>query len=455
MNSSDEISRPQVQPQPPGQTRAQTKSPSQPKRLVTVVGAGFSGLASAFYLSRAGFQVDVIERQDRPGGLISTVRAPFGLVESAANAFLNSRRVEELFGLLGLELVPTLAAAKRRYIFRRGRPRRWPLGLAASLRLLAFVALYFCARLLIAPRPRETVRNWAVRVMGDEASHYLVEAALQGIYAGDPARMSASLVFSRFFRQSRRNQELEAKSARPKIRGSVSAREGMGQVMTRMRERLERQGVRFIMSQEFKRPDEAPKHPLVIATSAHDAAELLRGIDPARSKACAAVELVPVISVTIGFRDPPPFARGFGCLFPPVESMRALGVLMNTFIFPGRSTKGVSETWLFGGARADRDQLFAMTDEQLVAMAVEERQGALHAGGEQTGFRVTRWPAAIPHYTAALEEDLPEMRGLRRNVILIGNYLGDLGLARILERAARLPNEIKAKGEWAMSEVVK
>src|SRR3954471_17008863 len=111
-----------------GQTKSQATKQGAPKRPVTVVGAGFSGLAAAFYLSRAGFQVEVIEAQAQPGGLISTARTPIGLVESAANALLNSRRVEELFGLCGLELVFTKPDAQKRFIFRRGSARRWPLG---------------------------------------------------------------------------------------------------------------------------------------------------------------------------------------------------------------------------------------------------------------------------------------------------------------------------------------
>lgn len=412
------------------------------QRRVTVIGAGFSGLAAAFYLSRAGYKVEVVEERERAGGLISSTRTPFGIVESAANGFLNSARVEELFGLMGLEIVPTLKSARRRYIFRRGVPRRWPLGLFGTLRLIWFVIQFVCARKRVAPRPRETVRIWAERVLGREVDQYLVEAFLQGVYAGDPARMSASVLFGRFF--LRRKREPLPRQAR----GTVTASEGMGQLIERMRERLERQGVCFVMSRKFDPFLEEPKWPHVVATSAHAAGELLRELDPERARACSAVELVPIISAAVAFNEAPPETRGFGCLFPPIEGRRALGVLMNKFIFPNRSSKGFSETWIFGGARADAAELMALSDTDILDMAITERHAALNATGAYSGYKITRWPAALPHYTLQLEEDLPEMRGFRRNVVLIGNYLGEIGLARILELAAQVPRAISAGGEW-------
>ena len=76
--------------------------------------------------------------------------------------------------------------------------------------------------------------------------------------------------------------------------------------------------------------------------------------------------------------------------------------------------------------------------------AKTKRMGVL--GAERStveGHRITRWPEALPHYTVDLERVLPQLQGMKNGVILIGNYLGDIGLARILERAARLPEEIR------------
>lgn len=415
------------------------------KRPVTVVGAGFSGLVSAFYLSRAGFEVEVIEASERAGGLISTLDLPFGLVETAANGMLNSARVEELFGLVGVELAPTMKTARKRYIFRDGWPRRWPLGVSATLRMLGFALRALIWRRRLAPRAGESVRDWAYRVMGREAAQYTVEAALMGIYAGDPGRMSAKLIFGRFFEPRARD---ESRQAKPRVRGTVSTYHGMGELIAALRKTLENHGVKFRFGTPYATPQGVPSTPLVIATSAHRAAEILRSIDPVRAEALESVELVPVITATIAFKEAPPETRGFGCLFPPIESRRALGVLMNNYIFPHRAKKGFNENWIMGGAKPGAKELLDLSDQEIINVAIEERQATLNASGDVLGFKVTRWPNALPHYTTALEGVLPELLGLRQNAVLIGNYLGQIGLAKILDRAFELPNEVDQKGEW-------
>ena len=57
---------------------------------INVVGAGFSGLTTAYFLTKCGFKVRVFEKTDRAGGLIRTIRSAHGLVETAANGLLNS-----------------------------------------------------------------------------------------------------------------------------------------------------------------------------------------------------------------------------------------------------------------------------------------------------------------------------------------------------------------------------
>jgi oxygen-dependent protoporphyrinogen oxidase len=113
------------------------------KRKVKVIGAGFSGLVSAYYLLKAGFAVEIFEATSRAGGLINSIDCEWGLVETAANGLLNSVEVESLFEDIGARLAPTLKIAKKRYVFRQERARRWPLSVSASLRILAVVFKLF------------------------------------------------------------------------------------------------------------------------------------------------------------------------------------------------------------------------------------------------------------------------------------------------------------------------
>jgi oxygen-dependent protoporphyrinogen oxidase len=61
---------------------------------------------------------------------------------------------------------------------------------------------------------------------------------------------------------------------------------------------------------------------------------------------------------------------------------------------------------------------------------------------------VTRWPESIPHYSVDLELALPILERGAGNLFLHGNYMGHIGLAKILDRAAALPAQLEARGRW-------
>jgi len=58
---------------------------------VAVVGAGISGLTTAFYLQKAGISVKVFEREKNVGGKAKTIIEDGYLVEYGPNGFLDSK----------------------------------------------------------------------------------------------------------------------------------------------------------------------------------------------------------------------------------------------------------------------------------------------------------------------------------------------------------------------------
>ena len=79
-------------------------------RRVVVLGAGLAGLAAAHRLSRHGYEVVVLEAQERPGGRVQTVRDPFrrgGHAElGAVRIFESHEHTHAYVKELGLELAP-------------------------------------------------------------------------------------------------------------------------------------------------------------------------------------------------------------------------------------------------------------------------------------------------------------------------------------------------------------
>ena len=409
---------------------------------VTIIGAGFSGLSAAYCLNQAGYAVELYEQAPAPGGLIGTRATPWGLAETAASGALNTARFEALALDLGVHLLWPGPQARKRYVF-RGRPRRFPLNAAELPGLARLAARFVFARDTVRPHARESVRAWATRVAGAGVSRYLIEAALQGIYSGNPERLSASLILGRFF-------EPGPREGKPTRRGIVAPEHGMGELIDALRRTLESRGVVFRMGTAFSFDKAPPAHPHVVATGAAGARAILRDVAPELVSALEAFDLSTMLTATVFFRHK--CLTGYGCLFPPAERRRALGVLVNTDIYPNRSRDHISETWILGGAPGasaiDAAELMTYSDEKLLALILEERRSAFGRNDEPAGFSVTRWREAIPHYTVDLEAVLPRLEQGAPNLFLHGNYMGHIGLAKILDRASALPDLVAARGRW-------
>jgi carotene isomerase len=67
--------------------------PAQSGRRVAVVGAGPAGLTCAHFLARLGIRVDIMEKSDRPGGMLARALPPFRLSEEVVNRDIDGMRL--------------------------------------------------------------------------------------------------------------------------------------------------------------------------------------------------------------------------------------------------------------------------------------------------------------------------------------------------------------------------
>lgn len=392
---------------------------------VTVVGGGFSGLATAYYLSQAGIPVEIVEKGDRLGGLISTLQTPHGPVETAAMGLKNTARVDAMCRDLGLPMLRSaLSSSRARYIF-RGRPRRWPLNPGESLSLAVRFAVA-TARGARRPQPGESINEWGARVLGRPATEWLVGPPLQSMYAGDPGRLSASLLLG-----------ARASAVRTAPRGVVAPALGMQQLVDALEARLRARGVQISLTTTATLNG---SRPAVICTSARDAAECLREAAPDASRALSTIEMLPLVRITAFYADEGTHLRGRGILFPRGGGVRALGVLLDRNIFPGREGQ-YCESWIYGGA-ADRDVVH-LSENDLIAATDRDRQVLCGRSVAPVARLVHRWPAALPHFDLQLESVRASGFGLPKGIFLAGNYVGGIGVTMLLEQAAAVADQVR------------
>jgi protoporphyrinogen/coproporphyrinogen III oxidase len=394
-------------------------------KKAVVVGGGFSGLVTAYYLSRRGFEVDLYEAAPRLGGLLGSETIGAGLVEAAANGFILNDTLVELLNDIGLEYIRPLKGARRRYIF-RGDFRRWPLGFFETLGLISKVLpRFFFQKAFFRPLNDETVWSWGLRCLNRAATKYLLSPGLQGIYAGDVHRMSAELILGSMF-----------SGKKQKYRGTVSFKKGMGEFVMAMEKKLREMGVRIHLKTFYQIEDLSVPH--VICVSAAAAGKVIEKVAPLVQTQLAKIEVLPVLSATVFFEKPQSRIEGFGVLLPDDQQFRVLGILSPTYIFENRGPQ-YSETWVFGGAHSP--EVLEKSNEQVLQLIHDERARLFGITEKVSEYRLNPWPKALPHYTLEHKKILKDLQ-LPKNLYLNGNYMGVIGLSKILVRSKELSDDI-------------
>ncbi len=397
---------------------------------ITIIGAGISGLLSAYYLGKAGHDVEVYEKSKRAGGLIETLDSAYGPMDFAASSLLNSTAFEELFVDIGLEYAAKspLAAIKTIY---RGGMKRWPLGPLESIR-----AVFGAGRVVLSKdkglAKGQTIKTWGERTLGKAGYKYLLETFLQGVYAGDCSKMSAPLVLGPMFAK-------KSKRAKPKMRGSIMPVGGMGQLIEKLSRYLERNGTVFHYGVTRTPSDISNDHPTIIATSGPAAGELLAQMGVDMGTDLAEQQMLDLASVHLVLEGGNTLFEGFGCLFPVGEGFDSLGVLAGKNAFPDEYPYPV-ERWIMGGAHSP--DLLQLSDEDLIGLALNDRKKITGEDAFPKQSYVLRRPRSLPHYTPELETIIDRLI-LPDNLYLVGNYLGGIGLTAILRECQLLAQRVE------------
>jgi oxygen-dependent protoporphyrinogen oxidase len=381
---------------------------------VRVIGAGLSGLATAWFLAERGRQVVVDEAGPRPGGLIETRHMPEGLVEASARGFLWTDRVAALFAAAGVRPLFADERSKRRFVFRDGRPCRWPLGAAETVSLFGHGAAALVTRGTRA-RGEESVAAWGQRVLGRAGTRWLLGPALQGIYASPTDALSARAIFGG-----------------GRVRGKLAtAPGGMRELFDGILSALANRGVtvRFNARVDALQPGAQT----VVATPAPAAAELLAPHAPGLAAALSRVSMTHLLSVTAFYAPHPADTRGFGILFPHGAGIEALGVLFNSDMFAGRSEYR-SETWIYGHSAAGAiEAIRADIDARLS----NDRRVLTGRTDSPIACYPTLWPQRLPVYGPAVLDVVARLGELPPWLTLRGNYVGKIGVSALVDAAGK------------------
>ena len=173
---------------------------------VVIIGAGISGLATAWWLHRKGFDVTVLEQSDRVGGTIQTEFRDGFLIEHGPNSTLETTPlIGRLVDELGIrdQLIYADESAKNRYVVRDGQLHAIPLSPPAFIRS-RLLSTSGKLRLLAEPfhgrgEGEESIAQFVRRRLGQELLDYAIDPFVAGVYAGDPASLSVQAAFPKLY----------------------------------------------------------------------------------------------------------------------------------------------------------------------------------------------------------------------------------------------------------------
>jgi len=426
-------------------------------RRIVIVGAGISGMCTAYSLVRefsaAGKSVEILlfEAEKVPGGKMRTIREDGFHMEWGPNGFLtNKPHSLALVKELGAEdrLARSSDLARKRFIFSGGRLHRLPETPQAFFRsrLLSLRGRVRILGELFAPGPPEGVDeslgNFARRRLGPEALEKLIDPMVTGIYAGDPDKMSLASCFPlirdlerkygglvkgmiALQRERKKSGEKREMSAGP---GGVlmSFDHGVQALTDILADRLSdglhlgvkvnrvtrREGKILLSLEDGGRLGEIDTDVAVLATPAYAAAGLLEGLDPSFRDALTAIPYSPISVVALGY-DKAALGNpldGFGFLIPRGERRKILGALWDSSVFPNRAPDGKALIRaMVGGVR--RPELAALPPDEMFRLVRSELSVTMGVTAEPVLSRSFFHERGIPQYLVGHGKVLERIEG--------------------------------------------
>jgi oxygen-dependent protoporphyrinogen oxidase len=455
-----------------------------------VVGAGISGLTTAYALQKSGIATRVVEAAARPGGVIQSVQRDGYLVECGPQSFTGNVSISAMCRDLGILEERVLANPKApRYVLIDGKLQNVPMG--PGLLTSPFMSGGTRAAILHdifgkseSPEPDESVASFTRRKFSETLLDRLVGPFVSGIYAGDPEKLSLRAAFPILYEAEKASGSVTrgvfkvmkqrkapngTQPQSPREKDSLQTfREGnetlIRAIAGRLAERLtccsevariesldcgqEPKAARFRVSLCGPRGEETvDTERLILSVPTETAGRLLEPLDLGFAAQLSAIAYSGVAVVSLGYRkgDVGHSLAGFGFLVPRSSGLSILGTVWNSSLFPGRAPEGEALLTSFVGG-ATNPGAISKSPDHLAFQVHREVSPLLQLRNEPVFSNVTIWRRAIPQYNIGHTARIAALESLRTRfpgLYFSGNYLIGPAVGTCVEHALKVADEIR------------
>ena len=452
---------------------------------IVVIGAGLTGLSTAFHLHRQGRDVVILEKADRVGGQIHTYHENGFTFESGPNTGVVSfPEVAELFQMLegSCQLEIARESSKRRLIWKGDRFHELPSSPVSAITTPLF-RLSDKFRILGEPwrkkgtDPDEPVGALAARRLGKSFYEYAVDPFVSGVYAGDPMKLTTRYALPKLYNLEANYGSFIrgaiAKAKEPKTdRDRLATKKVFSAVggLQRLVEALSKD-LRIITSANnlkvmptadgqwscsYNGTEEIVSRKVVTTVGAYALPALLPFIPETSLLPFVAQEQMapisklyyaPIIQVCVGIKNTGGIDyAAFGGLVPSKEQKRVLGILFPSSCFEQRCPEGGAlYSYFIGGAR--HTDYLQKSDDEIREITLEAFHSMLKypADMQPDLLRIFRHEHAIPQYWSDSGERFATIEALQQQypgLILAGNMRDGIGMGNRIHQGATIASSI-------------
>lgn len=458
---------------------------------IAIIGGGISGLATAYAVEQLaasrGVELEtvVIEKEDRLGGKIWSIKDEGYLCEWGPNGFLDNKPMTlELCDRLGIrdQLARSDDNARKRFIYSESELHRLPENGPAFLKsnLISWSGKFRLAKEYFIPKRDddvdETLADFGRRRLGPEALDKLIAPMVSGIFAGNPETMSLKSCFPRIYQLEQEYGGLlkamvklaKQKRAERKAGKAVASAAGPGGVLTSFVEGIQEltDSTSRSLNGEVKSGSAAvaikqkeggyeisldngetiDADVVVAAVPAYHLAQMIGEMSVVLADILKAILYAPMNVVCFGYEKEKikHDLNGFGYLIPKKEGCSILGTLWDSSIFPNRAPEGhVMLRSMMGGAT--NPTAIDLSDRHVQDYVMADLRDIMGIDAAPDFVRVFRHQNAIPQYTAghgqrllALEDGFHKFPGL----FFTGNAFFGIGLNDCVQASNRAAEKV-------------